>query len=94
MDPARNDWLLLPNLQGKFENEMSGRIQYKTQGFRSFVCSPSVPNAQGAPPPLDYEIGWAGTILLGVWHCVKGICKPPVMAESLVRSWKLACIVD
>ena len=39
-------------------------------------------------------IGTAGTILSAVHDCVTGNCKPPPMAESPVRSWKLACIAD
>ena len=34
------------------------------------------------------------TMLSAVQDCVTGNCKPPLMAESPVRSWKLACIAD
>ena len=32
------------------------------------------------------------TMLSAVQDCVTGNCKPPPMAESRVRSWKLACM--
>ncbi len=33
-------------------------------------------------------------MFLAAQDCVTGNCKPPPMAESPVRSWKLACIAD
>ena len=43
---------------------------------------------------MEEKDDWLNTVLSGVWQCVKGNCKPPPKAESLVRSWKLAGIAD